>query len=990
MSGYAAVGVSIATAVVVISYSVVTWTVTVALGCVGLTLGIGIVLTSGGVYTPLETRDRIHKTSSGSTVHNLLCDMMHSLKEDNLRNKLKVLSTRNLDAALQQVLDLATRDYVMSWYGQLVEDNGRLGQELRTDLWVLIENTIQRLRNIDFEVLMTQDVARCLTRHFHDIRLSHCSSRRGDREKVRFALHPWLANDETEKAFLRSIAEVAIMNLFPKHYINSPAVSRLLREVFTCKLLKPMVDAMCDPHMINQQLYDWLSYRERLSEEHKQTFTYAANYEGFIRIIDKCMEIEHLRHMRYNIIAEIMQATTIQNLKRAKGLDTDRKCIPKGTTKGHLLRARNLKRYLNQLTVAKSLCEKRIYLLGGPDYKSYSNENEQQEYEYIPGKKVFALSVIVDMAESRNHLMTYLRKTDDDALLRFWMAVETIKQAAEKCWRQLATEAFETFVAPQNSIGRQKLSRSTIHAMGAFLTGDVGPDAFWEAQEQMYHILEEQYYPSFILSDTYHRYISQRNEDRELAEVDSGSSLQETRVAGLEGIGCGLSGGERVTERATDVGECLPGDVEGMDDDGPTDVAHYSIYALQKLQQLNEKLGHKHDALKALTASGQQNHKMLKLQADIRAEIEALQMARRQLEFHIERTELWMENVGQWQAQIYNSEVVEEEDKMVAYFVIVVHLHSAATCHTIMHQDDTYGWVVSRTLAQFHELHRKLIPIKPSLKKQQPPKDKSRKKSPDGAFLDKAKESLNNYLVEVMQDERLAQSEILFTFFSPSPEHLKQSEPTKAGRGTRFSLATLLSSSRKQPDNEDTEDVIFGSDECNKDESSSGVDATVEPLYQLIGEIFELRGLFRWLRRTLMVSVQVTYGRSINRQLRETVDWLISEPMLIYYTHQLRDLFWEEGKLRPTSPQLSPQHKIRVRLLAKQKLLHNIPDALKNLVGEDNARHGTIKVFEALQDVRLNKHVFYALLEQLLVQIFPELNRQLHCPETNIGGEKQN
>ena len=90
----------------------------------------------------------------------------------------------------------------------------------------------------------------------------------------------------------------------------------------------------------------------------------------------------------------------------------------------------------------------------------------------------------------------------------------------------------------------------------------------------------------------------------------TGSSLQETRVAGLEGMGCGQSGGERVTKRATDVGECLPGDVEGMDDDGPTDVAHYSIYALQKLQQLNEKLGHKHDALKALTASGQQNHKV--------------------------------------------------------------------------------------------------------------------------------------------------------------------------------------------------------------------------------------------------------------------------------------------------------------------------------------------------------------------------------------------
>ena len=48
---------------------------------------------------------------------------------------------------------------------------------------------------------------------------------------------------------------------------------------------------------------------------------------------------------------------------------------------------------------------------------------------------------------------------------------------------------------------------------------------------------------------------------------------------------------------------------------------------------------------------------MLKLQADIQGEIESFQMARRQLEFHIERTELWIENVGQWQAKIYNSEV---------------------------------------------------------------------------------------------------------------------------------------------------------------------------------------------------------------------------------------------------------------------------------------------------------------------------------------------
>jgi len=34
-------------------------------------------------------------------------------------------------------------------------------------------------------------------------------------------------------------------------------------------------------------------------------------------------------------------------------------------------------------------------------------------------------------------------------------------------------------------------------------------------------------------------------------------------------------------------------------------------------------------------------------------------------------------------------------------------------------------------------------------------------------------------------------------------------------------------------------------------------------------------------------------------------------------------------------------------------------DAVKNLVGEDNGRRGTIKIFEVLQDTRLNKQLFY-------------------------------
>lgn len=45
----------------------------------------------------------------------------------------------------------------------------------------------------------------------------------------------------------------------------------------------------------------------------------------------------------------------------------------------------------------------------------------------------------------------------------------------------------------------------------------------------------------------------------------------------------------------------------------------------------------------------------------------------------------------------------------------------------------------------------------------------------------------------------------------------------------------------------------------------SGKDAIAEPLYTLLGEVFDLRGVFRWLRKSLITFVQITYGRTINR-----------------------------------------------------------------------------------------------------------------------------
>ncbi|OWK00279.1 SNX25 [Cervus elaphus hippelaphus] len=158
-------------------------------------------------------------------------------------------------------------------------------------------------------------------------------------------------------------------------------------------------------------------------------------------------------------------------------------------------------------------------------------------------------------------------------------------------------------------------------------------------------------------------------------------------------------------------------------------------------------------------------------------------------------------------------------------------------------------------------------------------------------------------------------------------------------------------------------------------------DALAEPCFMLIGEIFELRGMFKWVRRTLIALVQVTFGRTINKQIRDTVNWIFSEQMLVYYINLFRDAFWPNGKLAPpkTTPrqEQSRAHSQETKRRAQQKLLENIPDMLQSLVGQQNARYGIIKIFNALQETRANKHLLYVLMELLLTELCPELRTHL-------------
>lgn len=853
-------------------------------------------------------------------------------------NPKKIVTTRNLDLAIQELMDLIINDFVISWYKDFGKDNQLIASLIKADIWFMVDTFTTCFSKVDMVKFITQDLVNILHNHFKEIRMASKKSKEAT-SLYKYTVYPWLESDEKEVEFLRLLTEAVMSIILPKSHAQCDIVRHLLREVITVSVFKPSIDMLCDPEYLNDKLLAYLDYRAKLCEDTRKSYTYAATYEDFVKMIQTCDDTEYLKHIRYNIITEIMQATTINNWKKSQGISTDKASAPKSMSKGDLLKARNLKTYINQLTVAKSTCEKRIHALGGPDYKYYSEEQAKEETKSShPGQKVLSFKAIMDVPAAKLFFLKFLKRNNNHSLLEFWNCVEDLKQVSKSQHHEKAHEIFEQYINGTSSAVH--VERSTLKGMESFMLGDAGPDAFYEAQNHVYLILEEQHYPTFIVSDIYHEYILALESE----PLKKSPSVEEDFLEGKETLG------------AFEVVE----DVLFAD----------QSYSIQKrLEKLDEKILNKTQALTTLKNSTKIDVKLKKVQEDLEKEVENLQMERRQLGAYVERTELWWENQGKWKAHVSNAEIVSDGDKVTPYFVIVVHVAAVKNPESL---GCTQGWVISRTLTDFAALHEKLIQIGPWLKKKELPNTTLMWfKAIDSTFLEKAKETLENYLTTVMKDDRMAQSEALFAFLSPAPDFLSQQ--SQGRRNWNFSLVKLF---RGLPvgntDNESDDELLFANCEGGKEEQSR--DSIAEPLYHLINEVFELRGLFKWLRKSFILFVEVTFGRSINRQLRVTIDWIFSESMLIYYIQTFQESMWPNGVLAEPSLPKTEEEKMKSRIEAKEKLLQNLPDAVKTLVGEDNARQGAIKMFEVLQDCRLNKQLFYGTIEVILQEICPELN----------------
>uniref|UniRef100_A0A1A9VDL8 Sorting nexin-25 n=1 Tax=Glossina austeni TaxID=7395 RepID=A0A1A9VDL8_GLOAU len=825
-------------------------------------------------------------------------------------SNLPLIFCKTVDLQLQQIIEYILRDFMTPWLRHVVRKPKLINNILREDLWNALQKVHERAKKMDASKIIAVDMVNRVTVHLEKIRIADSRAAETSSPPV-FSTNSYLVNEDKEIEFLCKLCEIIVIVLLPRGY-SLPPLKVLLCEILSYKILFPLIKTLTSPDYINQKVVQNIESRLAAAAISKRSYEYAASFEEFLKIINNSGNLEELSLIRKTIVNDLLHATTMQNLQRAKGIDPDNE-RDHNLSKSDISAAIRLKRYVQQLSYAKAQCEKNLEKFGW-------NGNYSSDVD-------LSLIEILNTSLGRRYLTLFLEPLKASALVGFYMAVEEIKQAPKSLVHQLGTEIFYTYIrVPKPEIQIDKQERKLIEN---FLLGDSGPDIFFEIQKHVVKTLEDKYYQPFVLSEQY-RLLKDALDAEEYKDPTllfttlSDNNLVDVAPSVLESVGAAPA--------------------------GTIDVVAHTTYARKKLAEIQERIDKKNQALEALKYSVKPDSKVLKV---LEKEMEWLRGVKRQTEAHLSRTDAWTEHLGKWKATIQTVEASDEKESL--QFMILVHV------------DEDINFPTG---------HRTSAGGKPE----------ARPGSISSGWYDD-----RMHFKIILEDDHLNGSEAIYTFLSPTSDHLKQTLPSP--KKPKFSLATLFKSDNIKASElqQKPADTLWGLQRDDEDMSTyldgdtttdskiwadlDSKDSIAEPLYALMGEIFDMGGVFKWLRKSLISFVQITYGRTINRQIRESVSYLFEESMLHYYFSAILKSFWPGSVLASVYPVRSDDMKEMTTNAAKALLMDNIPEVLCNLVGAQAAKKGILKVFDALQNPTYNKQLFYELLEILMMEFFPEIKQ---------------
>ncbi|TIA26165.1 hypothetical protein D6C81_01013 [Aureobasidium pullulans] len=316
-------------------------------------------------------------------------------------------------------------------------------------------------------------------------------------------------------------------------------------------------------------------------------------------------------------------------------------------------------------------------------------------------------------------------------------------------------------------------------------------------------------------------------------------------------------------------------------------------------------------------------------------------------------------------------------------------------------------WMVTRRYSEFHELNKRLRARFPAVRNLEFPRRQTLF-TLQKDFLQKRRVILEKYLKALLLIPAICRSRELRAFLS-------QSRITSGANGSQIdekdfvtriynsvtdgmeeflgnipvldqlSVAgqNLISAATAQmsgvPLNPNAPE--FSSDPASAAEAEAEINAFedreaepfVKPICDIFLEIFELQKGTSWLRgRAVVVVLHQLLGGTIERKVRDAAKGFGQEDSVIRYIDLVKNIMWPEGQMKQGGVPRTAAQKAQSQKEAGLLLATLVPDLAGSVVGRQNAQAASRKVFAMLNNQRLNTHLVFTLLDELITTVFPE------------------
>ena len=330
------------------------------------------------------------------------------------------------------------------------------------------------------------------------------------------------------------------------------------------------------------------------------------------------------------------------------------------------------------------------------------------------------------------------------------------------------------------------------------------------------------------------------------------------------------------------------------------------------------------------------------------------------------------------------------------------------------------SWAVARRYSEFHDLHQRLRNIYPAVRNLEFPRRRLVMKL-QREFLHRRRVSLENYLRELLRLPAVCRSRDLRAFLSQSAIISTTHNSTREGERRdiisriynsvtdgmdeflgnvpvldQLSIAgqNLISAATSQfntmqptgsgaplpiaPEDpiqtaEARAELLAFDPNTSNTNRAEQLEPFVKPICDIFLESFDLQRGNNWLRgRAVVVVLHQLLGGTVERKVREMARSLFAEPSVLKYIEMLKDNMWPNGQIRKDTVVRTDPQKMHTRVEASVMLATLIPDLAGNVVGKANAQAASRRIFATINNQRLNAHLAFTILDEVINVLFPK------------------